>query len=44
VNLTTETARVEFDPALVQPAAVLEQIKKTGFSVPDQSSIWRFPA
>jgi P-type Cu+ transporter len=37
VNLTTETARVEFDPALVQPAAVLEQIKKTGFSVPDQS-------
>lgn len=37
VNLTTETARVEFDPALVQPAALLEQIKKTGFSVPDQS-------
>jgi Cu+-exporting ATPase len=37
VNLSTETARVEFDPALVQPAALLEQIKKTGFSVPDQS-------
>ena len=37
VNLSTETAHVEFDPALFQPAAVLEQIRKTGFSVPDQS-------
>jgi Cu+-exporting ATPase len=37
VNLTTETARVEFDPAIVQPAALLAQIKKTGFSVPDQT-------
>jgi Cu+-exporting ATPase len=37
VNLTTEVAQVEFDPALVQPAALLEQVKKTGFSVPDQS-------
>ena len=37
VNLTTEVAQVEFDPALVQPAALLEQVKKTGFSVPDQT-------
>jgi Cu+-exporting ATPase len=37
VNLTTETARIEFDPAVVQPAALLEQVKKTGFSVPDQT-------
>ena len=36
VNLTTETARVEFDPAVIQPAALLEQVRKTGFSVPDQ--------
>jgi len=37
VNLSTETARVEFDPAQIQPAALLEQIRKTGFSVPVQS-------
>ncbi len=37
VNLSTETARVDYNPELVQPAALLEQIKKTGFSVPDQS-------
>jgi len=37
VNLTTEIARIEFDPASVQPAAILEQIKKTGFSVPAQT-------
>jgi Cu+-exporting ATPase len=37
VNLTTEFARVEFDPTLIQPATLLEQIKKTGFSVPDQT-------
>ncbi len=37
VNLSTETARVEFDPARIQPAALLEQIRKTGFSVPDQT-------
>ncbi len=37
VNLSTETARVEFDPARIQPTALLEQIGKTGFSVPDQT-------
>ncbi len=37
VNLTTETARIEFDPARIAPAALLEQIRKTGFSVPPQS-------
>jgi Cu+-exporting ATPase len=37
INLTTETARLEFDPARIEPAAILEQIKKTGFSVPVQS-------
>jgi Cu+-exporting ATPase len=37
VNLTTELAQVEFDPDKVAPAALLEQIKKTGFSVPDQT-------
>ena len=37
VNLATETARVEFDPARVESGVILEQIRKTGFSVPIQS-------
>ena len=37
VNLATETAQIEFDPNLIQPAAVLEKIQKTGFSVPEQT-------
>jgi Cu+-exporting ATPase len=37
VNLTTELAQVEFDPDKVAPASLLEQVKKTGFSVPDQT-------
>jgi len=37
VNLSTETARVAFDPARITAAAILEQIRKSGFSVPPQS-------
>jgi len=37
VNLATEKARVEFDPALADPAAIAEQVRKTGFSVPAQT-------
>jgi Cu+-exporting ATPase len=37
VNLTTETARIEFDPTQNPPTALIEQIRKTGFSVPPQS-------
>jgi Cu+-exporting ATPase len=37
VNLATEKARVEFDPALADPAAIAEQVRKTGFSVPPQT-------
>ncbi len=37
VNLATEKARVEFDPALADPAAIAEQVRKTGFSVPVQT-------
>lgn len=37
VNLATEKARVEFDPALADPAAIVEQVRKTGFSVPPQT-------
>ncbi|OYY93534.1 MAG: heavy metal translocating P-type ATPase [Hydrogenophilales bacterium 28-61-23] len=37
VNLATETAHIEFDPSLIQPAAIHEQIRKTGFSVPEQT-------
>ncbi len=37
VNLATEKARVEFDPALADAATIAEQIRKTGFSVPVQT-------
>ena len=37
VNLAVEKARVEFDPAAATPAAIVEQVKKTGFSVPVQT-------
>jgi Cu+-exporting ATPase len=37
VNLSTEIARVEFDPAVVKAAEILQQINKTGFSVAPQS-------
>jgi Cu+-exporting ATPase len=34
VNLATETARVEFDPAQADAQAVIRQVENTGFSVP----------
>ena len=37
VNLATERARVEYDPAQASPDAILAQVNKTGFSVPDQT-------
>ncbi|MCP5277159.1 MAG: copper-translocating P-type ATPase [Thiobacillus sp.] len=37
VNLATEQARVAYDPASTSPETILAQVKKTGFSVPDQS-------
>ena len=37
VNLAVEKARVEFDPANSSPAAIVEQVRKTGFSVPLQT-------
>ncbi len=37
VNLATEKARVEFDPAIADAAAIAEQVRKTGFSVPPQT-------
>lgn len=37
INLTTEVAHVEFDPDKVAPAALVAQINKTGFSVPEQT-------
>lgn len=37
VNLAVEKARVEFDPAASNPAAIVEQIQKTGFAVPVQT-------
>ena len=37
VNLAAEKARVEYDPAATTPAAIVEQVKKTGFSVPLQT-------
>jgi len=37
VNLTTEKARVEYDPNDTGPAAIAEAIEKTGFSVPAAS-------
>jgi Cu+-exporting ATPase len=37
VNLAVEKARVEFDPNVATPAAIVEQVRKTGFSVPIQT-------
>ena len=37
VNLAVEKARVEFDPAVTSPAAIIEQVRKTGFAVPVQT-------
>jgi Cu+-exporting ATPase len=37
VNLATEHARVEYDPSLATPDAILAQVGKTGFSVPEQT-------
>ena len=37
VNLAAEKARVEFDPATNTPAAIVEQVRKTGFAVPAQT-------
>jgi len=37
VNLAAEKARVEYDPATATPTAIVEQVKKTGFSVPAQT-------
>jgi Cu+-exporting ATPase len=36
VNLASEKAHIEFDPALASPAELVKAIQKTGFSVPDQ--------
>ncbi|HNA82584.1 MAG TPA: heavy metal translocating P-type ATPase [Thiobacillaceae bacterium] len=37
VNLAAERARVEFDPASASASAIVEQVRKTGFSVPAQT-------
>jgi Cu+-exporting ATPase len=37
VNLAAEKARVEYDPAATTPAAIVEQVKRTGFTVPVQT-------
>jgi Cu+-exporting ATPase len=37
VNLAAERARIEYDPDKVTPAAILERIARTGFSVPQRS-------
>ena len=37
VNLAVEKARVAFDPAVIAPQAILDQVAKTGFSVPNQT-------
>jgi Cu+-exporting ATPase len=39
VNLASEKARIEFDPALASPAELVKAIQKTGFSVPDQEVV-----
>jgi len=36
VNLAVERARVEYDPRTTSASAIVEQVKKTGFSVPPQ--------
>lgn len=37
VNLATEKAWVEYDPNLTQPADIIAQVEKTGFTVPAQT-------
>ncbi|MDD5388801.1 MAG: heavy metal translocating P-type ATPase [Gallionellaceae bacterium] len=37
VNLAVEKAHVEFDPAVIAPQAILDQVAKTGFSIPAQT-------
>ena len=39
VNLASEKARIEFDPALNSPAELVQTIQKTGFSIPDQEVV-----
>src|SRR5450759_767831 len=39
VNFATESARVEYDAALTQPAGRVEAIRQTGYSVPQQSIV-----
>ncbi|MDP2154709.1 MAG: copper ion binding protein, partial [Sulfuricella sp.] len=39
VNLASEKARIEFDPALAAPAELVQAIQKTGFTVPDQEVV-----
>ena len=39
VNLASERARIEFDPAQTSPAELVKTIQKTGFSVPDQEVV-----
>ncbi|MBU1665573.1 MAG: heavy metal translocating P-type ATPase, partial [Gammaproteobacteria bacterium] len=37
VNLAVEKAHVEFDPAVIAPQAILDQVAKTGFTIPAQT-------
>ena len=39
VNFATESARVEFNSSLTQPAKLVEAITQTGYSVPQQSTV-----
>ncbi|MHB1290858.1 MAG: heavy metal translocating P-type ATPase [Sulfuricella sp.] len=39
VNLASEKALIEFDPALASPAELVQAVQKTGFSVPDQELV-----
>ena len=39
VNLASEKAHIEFDPALAAPAGLVQAIQKTGFSVPDRELV-----
>lgn len=39
INLASEKAFIEFDPALASPAELVKTIQKTGFSVPDQEVV-----
>jgi len=39
VNLASEKARIEFDPAIIAPADVVQAIRKSGFGVPDQELV-----